>query len=297
MEKIVIITGANSGLGFNAATKIAKNSKDFHLILACRNSQKGQEACKQIIEETGNNNVDFLQLDTSSLKSVRNFVEEYKTKYNKLIYALLCNAGISGVGLERKELSEDGFDIIFATNHLGHFLLTNLLLPFMDKQGKIIATASDMHNPPLKEGETFEWLGTEAIAHPDETMATNPIRYSYSKLCNVYFVYELAKKLKEQKNTVTVNAFNPGLMKTHLMPGTDESIYNFIKTNMPERYGDLENSSSALAELISSNDIIYTSGHFYDRSIRPCYTSALSYNKENAEELWKKSEEYTKEKI
>ena len=290
--KTVIITGANSGLGFNAARKIAAYSKDFELILACRNPEKAQSAKDQIISGTGNPNVSVMQLDTSSLKSVRAFAAEYKEKVNRPVYALLCNAGISGVGADKKQFTPEGFDILFATNHLGHFLLTNLMLPYMEKDGKIIVTASDMHNPPLREGETFEWLGTEALAHPDDAMAVNSIRYSYSKLCNVYFVYELARRLKAQNSQIKVNAFNPGLMRTNLMPGTDEKMYDFIRINMPERYGDLENSSSALAELAYSDDIILSSGHFYDRSTRPCFTSPLSYNVENAKELWDKSSEY-----
>ena len=292
--KTVIITGANSGLGFETAKKIAAHSRDFAVILACRNLEKAEQAREQIIAATGNRNVSFMQLDTASLQSVRDFVEQYKSVYNKPIHALLCNAGISGVGLKKKQLTEDGFDILFATNHLGHLLLTTLLLPFMEKEGKILVTASDMHNPPLEAGETFEWPGTEALAHPDDSMAVSRIRYSYSKLCNVYFVYELARRLKKENSGIKVNAFNPGLMKTHLIKDTNESFYEFVRINWPERYGNLDNSSSALAELAYAEDIIMSSGHFYDRSIRPCFTSALSYNEANARELWEKSEEYTK---
>lgn len=294
MTKTVIITGANSGLGFNAAKKIAAQGNDFEVVLACRNLEKAQKAKEEIVEVTGNKNILVMQLDTSSLQSVKDFADNYKKSHNKPIYALLCNAGISGIGLDKKQLTPDGFDVVFETNHLGHFLLTNLLLPLMEKEGKILVTASDMHNPPLEEGQKFEWLGVEAIAHPDEDMAQNRLRYSYSKLCNVYFVYELTRKLKEKNSKILVNAFNPGLMKTHLVKGTNEEFYEYCRKFMPERYGDLDNSSSALAQLAYSDDIIYSSGHFYDRSIRPCFTSALSYNEENAKELWEKSEEYVK---
>lgn len=293
MEKIVIITGATSGLGLETAKKIAGHSEEFHLVLPCRNKEKGEAVRQQLVDESGNKNIDMESLDTSSLKSVREFADTYKEKYGKKIYALLCNAGISGMGHDKPELTPEGFDIVFATNHLGHFLLTNLLLPFMAEGGKIIATSSDMHNPMLQEGETFEWLGTEAIAHPGDKIAVSPLRYSYSKLCNLYFIYELARKLKEKNSTVTANAFNPGLMRTHLVKGgANEKLFEYIRKNVPERYGDLGNSSSALAELAYSDDIIFTSGHFYDRSTRPCFTSELSYNKENAAELWKKSAEY-----
>lgn len=289
--KTVIITGSNSGLGFETAKKIAAQSKNFNIILACRNAERAEKAKELIISETKNPNVTFMQLDTASLKSVRKFVENYK-KYNKPIYALLCNAGMSGNLNTVKQMTEDGFDVVFATNHLGHFLLTNLLLPFMDKNGKIIVTSSDMHNPPLKEGQKFEWIGTEAIAHPDEEMAIDFVRYSYSKLCNLYFVYELSKILKTQGSSVTVNAFNPGLMKTHFSPEKAE-FFKYVRVNMPERYGDLDKSSTALAELVYSEDIIQTSGNFYDRSTKAIATSPLSYDEKNARELWEKSSEYT----
>ena len=164
----------------------------------------------------------------------------------------------------------------------------------MEKNGKILYTSSDMHNPPLKEGEKYEWPGVEALAHPKNDFALSPVRYAYSKLCNLYFVYELTRKLKEEKKEILINAFNPGLMKTHLVNGQNENFYDFVKINMPERYGDLDSSSTALAELVYSEDIILSSGHFYDRSIRPCFTSELSYNVKNAKELWEKSEEYIK---
>ena len=293
-KKTVIITGANSGLGFETAKKIASHSNEFEVILACRNLEKAKIAGEQIIKESNNNNVIPMQIDTSSLKSVKNFVDNYKTNHNKPIYALLCNAGIVGVGNENV-LSEDGFDIVFATNHLGHFLLTNSLLPLIQEKGKIISTSSDMHypNPMLKEGETFEWLGVEALAHPDEKMAKSPQRYPYSKLCNLYFTYELARILKKQNSSITANAFNPGLMKTNLSKGRrDDEFFESIKINYPERYGNLETSSAALAELVYSEEIILSSAHFYDRSTRPCFSSELSYKKENAKELWDKSLEY-----
>jgi NAD(P)-dependent dehydrogenase (short-subunit alcohol dehydrogenase family) len=248
---------------------------------------------KQIINYSGNSNIDLFEIDLSSLKSIRPFVEKVKN-LNKPIYALVCNAGISRFTAKEKEITSEGFDIIFVSNHLGHFFLTKLLLPLMEKKGKILYTSSDMHNPPLKDGEKYEWPGVDALAHPKDDFALSPVRYAYSKLCNLYYVYELTRKLKEEKKEILVNAFNPGLMKTHLVKGQNENFYDFVKINWPERYGDLDSSSSALAELIYSEDIILSSGHFYDRSTRPCFTSELSYNVKNAKELWEKSEEYIK---
>eukprot|EP00833_Pecoramyces_ruminatium_P001362 jgi/Orpsp1_1/1175394/evm.model.c7180000053685.1 len=146
--KTVIITGANHGLGFEAAKKIAKNSNDFNIILACRNSERAENAKNIIINETKNPNVSVMILDTSSIKSVREFVDNYRENVKEPVYALVCNAAMVGDLNTTRQMSVDGFDIIFATNHLGHFLLCNLMLPFMEKNGKIISVASDMHDPP-----------------------------------------------------------------------------------------------------------------------------------------------------
>ena len=282
--KTVIITGANSGLGFEAAKKIAKNP-DFRVILACRNKEKAEQASSQIVSETGNQNIVCMTLDTASLKSVRQFEKDYIQADYGAVYALLCNAGISG---SHTGMTEDGFDIVFQTNHLGHFLLTRLMLPYMAEESKIFITSSDMHDAP---SGNMVWNGTEALAHPNNKLAKDSIRYSYSKLCNLYFTYELTRRLQDCEKNPYVNAFNPGLMKTNFMPLTKASML-FVKTAMPHRFGDLEKSSSALAELVMSEDIITKSGQYYDRSINTCPSSELSYNKENAAELWEASENY-----
>ena len=283
--KTIIITGANSGLGFETAKKIAKN-QNYQIILACRNKEKAEKAREDIIKETSNQNVKVMILDTSSLKSVRSFVEEYKESNIGKIYALICNSGING---SNTGLTFDGFDIVFETNHLGHFLLANLLLPFIEENGKVFVVSSDMHNPPMGN---LKWIGTEKLAHPDNTLASNTIRYSYSKLCNLYFVYELARRLEQESKQIFVNAFNPGLMQTNFQNINFLSI-QYVKHMMPERLGDLDKSSKALAELIVNDDLVKKSGQYYDRSINTCDSSDLSYNIDNAKELWDKSEFYT----
>ena len=285
--KTVIITGANSGLGFETARKIASDT-NFRLILACRNREKAKDAAKQIITETGNQNIICMQLDTASLKSVRQFEKDYLQAGYGTVYALLCNAGISGT---HTGLTEDGFDVVFQINHLGHFLLTKLMLPYMAEDGRIFITSSDMHDAP---SGNMVWKGTEALAHPNEKLAKDNIRYSYSKLCNLYFTYELTRRLCDSGKKLYVNAFNPGLMKTNFMPLTKASML-FVKTAMPHRFGDLEKSSSALAELVLSEDIVTKSGQYYDRSTHTCPSSELSYNEENAGELWEASENYVNE--
>ena len=276
--RTIIITGANSGLGFATAKKIAKN-QDYQVILACRNMEKAGHAKDEIIGETGNQSIITLELDTSSLESVRNFVDEFK-KLNLKLYGLINNAGISPMGHDG--LSKDGVEIVCATNYLGHFLLTNLLLPEMEQGGKIINITSDMHNPP----GGLEWKNPELLFHPTEN---DRRKYSYSKLCLIYFTYELDEILKNQNSHILINAFNPGMMDTNFSGGHNSKIRTtMIKKMMPERVGDLDKSSTALAELIT-NDNFKDSGKYYDRSINSADSSELSYNIENRKDLWEKS--------
>lgn len=277
----VIITGANSGLGFETAKYIAKDSR-YHVILACRNKEKAEQAKEKIVSETGNVQVETMTIDTSSLSSVRKFADEYLARNEKL-YALVNNAGISSMG-HHKEMTEDGFDIVFETNYLGHFLLVQLLLPVMDVKGKIYNVSSDMHNPP----GGIKWPGVEKIAKT--SLKQN---YSYSKLCMIYLTHSLAAQLKDDDRKITVNAFNPGYMGNTNFMKVGKAGDAFVKHTMPERYGNLTTSSKALASLITEDQFSRFNNQYFDRGIHPIKSSDLSYSEENAQELWDASMKYT----
>ena len=276
--RTIIITGANSGLGFETAKKIAKDN-NYQIILACRDLEKASVAKDEIIKVSGNENIEVLELDTSSLESVRNFVKTIENK-NIKIYGLINNAGISPMGHDG--LSVDGVEIVCATTYLGHFLLTNLLLPYMEDNGKILNVTSDMHNPP----GGIEWKNPEELFHPKEN---DRRKYSYSKLCNIYFTYELDEILRNVNSNILVNAFNPGMMNTNFSGGhNSKARTRMVKLTMPERVGDLDKSSSALAQLMINDDFKDT-GKYYDRSTNYINSSELSYNIDNRKDLWNKS--------
>lgn len=280
--RTVIITGANSGLGFETAKKVAKDP-DYKVILACRNDEKAHAARDQIVRETGNENIIPMHLDTSSLASVRAFAEAIIASRER-VDVLVNNAGISPMG--NTGATEDGFELVFATNYLGHFLLTQLLLPHMAENARIYNVSSDMHNPP----GGITWPGTEALAHPKED---DRRKYSYSKLCMIYFTHELDHRLREKGSHITVNSFNPGFMAdTNFSKGSGKARELVIKTTMPDRYATLPASSDALAELVVSDAFAAVSGQYFDRSTNTAKSSELSYSAENALELWDISMKY-----
>ena len=283
MMKNVIITGANSGLGFETAKKIAFD-KEYRIILACRNAEKAAAAKDRIINETGNENIETMPLDTSLLSSARAFAEMFLSKYDTLD-VLINNAGISP--MRDSGMTAEGFEVVFATNYLGHFLLTQMLLPHMTADGRIINVSSDMHNPP----GGIEWKGVEYLAHE---AVEDRRRYSYSKLCMIYLTHKLDEVLKGKGLTATVNSFNPGYMAATNFSGghMDKARALVVKTTMPERYGELETSSDALAMIATEDRFSKVSGAYFDRSTNIKESSELSYSRDNAEELWKKSLEY-----
>ncbi len=277
--KNVIITGGNSGLGFETAKKIAAN-KDYKIILACRNAEKGESAKQKIIAETGNENVESVSLDVSSLESVRAFAGEFAGRGEK-IYALVNNAGISSMG--NSGVTKDGFDLVIETNYLGHFLLTQLLLPYIEDGGRIYSVSSDMHNPPRGE---LVWTGAENILRAGGESRQN---YSFSKLFLIYMTHVLSQKLKESGKNITANAFNPGFMGDTNFMKAGKISGAFVKHAMADRYGDLDKSSSALAQLVTGEEFAQISGEYFDRSVNTAKSSPLSYNDGNAKELWETS--------
>ena len=280
--KTVIITGANSGLGFETAEKIASN-KEYRIILACRNLEKAELAKEKIIKDTKNQNIECLKLDTSSLESAEEFVAEFE-KSNDSLYGLINNAGISGM---HQGKSVDGVEIVMATNYLGHWYLTNLLLEKYNIK-KIFNVTSDMHNPP----QGLQWKNVKDIFYSENNDRT---AYPYSKLSNIYFTNELQDRLVKEGKGTLVNSFNPGMMQTNFAGGPmPKSRIMFVKTMMPERFGDLDKSSDALASLML-DDSLNAKAKYFDRSTNFKDSSALSYDVNNQKELWNYTEIFIKE--
>lgn len=277
--KTVIITGANSGLGFETAKKVAKNH-EYEIIMACRNPEKAENARETIMQESANENVGVEILDTSSLASVRDFCDRLK---DVKIDVLLNNAGISPTK-ENTGMTADGFELLFETNYLGHFLMTHLLWNNLNEKARILNVSSDMHNPP----GGIKWIGVEELAHPSEDRRS---KYSYTKLCMIYFTHSLVKLAAKDDRGITANAFNPGFMADTNFSKSAKAREEAVKMQMPERYSTLEVSSTALAELVAMDEM-KENGAFFDRSTHTVPSSDLSYDEANEKELYEASLNY-----
>ena len=196
--KTVIVTGANSGIGFETALEIAK--RQANLILACRDIYRGTDAVKKIIDLSSNPNIKFRQLDLASLNSIRKFADAIK-KEEQSLYGLVNNAGIFWCPLQ---WTKDGFEANFGVNHLGHFLLTLLLLPLLDKNqdgSRLVTVASLMH---MFGRIDFGDLNCGKKSYNFISA------YSASKLANVLFIKFLKQNLRSQN--IKVFCADPGIV-------------------------------------------------------------------------------------
>ena len=125
--------------------------------MACRNLTKANAKKEEIEKETQNKNLIVMEIALASLQSVKNFITNYKNSSYGKIYSIVCNVGMG----ELTNRTIDGFDIIFQSNHLGHFLLVNSLLPLMEENGRILVVTSGIHNPRKELYPKFEWVGVE----------------------------------------------------------------------------------------------------------------------------------------
>lgn len=156
-----IVTGGNSGLGFECASALAKDSSTL-VIIACRNALQGEQAAQRVRAAGGN--VDVLPLDLAKQASVRSFVETFRKRRFPPLVGVVCNAGMQNVGAPTK--TEEGYETTFAVNHLGHYLLTRLLLSDLARGARIIFVSSGTHDPEQKTGMPAPGYTTaEAVAH------------------------------------------------------------------------------------------------------------------------------------
>lgn len=202
--KTFLVTGANSGIGFEATKVFA--SKGAKIIMGCRNLEKAQKAKEEILRDTPKALLDIIQLDLTSFRSIKNFCTKVNDNYDKLD-VLLNNAGIMTVPYGS---TEDGLELQTGVNHFGHFYLTMRLVNLINNtpNSRIVNIASIAHKYGKLKKDTFFY---------EEGKSYSKIKaYSQSKLANLLFTYKLKEKLEKHNSKIIVLAAHPGVSKTNL---------------------------------------------------------------------------------
>ncbi len=276
--KIVLITGANSGIGKETARGLAKMGAT--VVMACRNVTRAVAVCEAIKRESGNAQTEVMQLDLTSLRSIRELVGQFCEKHQQL-NVLINNAGIMcGGGGE----TEDDFHRVMATNYLGPFLLTNLLLPLLKqtKEARIINVSSiahlwgriDLNDLNLKK--RFRLSGA----------------YSSSKLALIFFTQELSERLKQ--TDITVNALHPGVVATDIYRiGPEDSWYQalFRKVLSLVMISPQDGAQTSIY-LASSDDVRGVTGKYFYK-LNPSFVSPKCRDIKLQKGLWQLSEKLT----
>lgn len=303
MDQSVVVTGASSGLGQATAGELA--AAGYHVILACRSHDRGQTAAEAIRASTPGASLEVLALDLASMASVRTSAETLRTEAPRPpLHGLVCNAGIQVIDGTRR--SADNYELTFATNHLGHFLLTTLLLPHLQPPGRIVVVSSGTHYGgvrsfgfPAPAWRDPRVLADAAAAELDLSPRAGRVRYATSKLANLYFAYELARRL--DGTGITCNAFDPGLMpETGLSrdyPPRIQRLYTRltpILTTLLPGARTVAAAASALRHLLTAPELDGVTGaYFAGRKQRR--SSTESHDHTRAAELWQASLELTGE--
>ncbi|CAL1399134.1 unnamed protein product [Linum trigynum] len=206
----VLITGGASGIGLETARVMAQHKA--HVIIGARNMEAASRAKHLILKHTPSARVDVLQLDLASTRSVRAFADSFKA-LNLPLNVLINNAGVMFCPYQQ---SEDGIEMQFATNHLGHFLLTNLLLDKMKEtaratgvEGRIVNLSSIAHIHTYRHAILFDDIN-------DKKRYSDKRAYGQSKLANILHAKELSRRFQEEGVNITANAVHPGLIMTPL---------------------------------------------------------------------------------
>ncbi|MBD3230112.1 MAG: SDR family NAD(P)-dependent oxidoreductase [Candidatus Lokiarchaeota archaeon] len=275
-NSIVLITGANSGIGKCIALGLLK--KNAHVVMLCRSKQRGEKAKKELLEEVPNSNLYLMLCDLLDFSQIRKFVKQFKLRFKRLD-VLINNAGI----YHRKNTrNKDGYSKMIAVNHLAPFLLTNLLLPILKKSipARIINVNSRAH-----KRVKIDLKDIECIHECDETGRNG---YGLSKLANLLTIYKLADKLKG--TGITINAVSPGIVKTGIVGDSIGAriiwgiLSPFIKSP--------EEGAEPIIYLASSPKVSNISGEYFSQ-FEMIESSPLSHEKKFQDKMWKVSKRLT----
>lgn len=271
--KVCLVTGATSGIGREIALGLARMGAT--VVVAGRSRSKCENAVREISAATGSDSVSFMVADLSSQASVRQLADEFMDRHEKL-HVLVNNAGVF---MPKRVLTVDGLESTFAVNHLAPFLLTGLLAGALEKgsPARIVTTSSVAH-----KGAAMDFGDLQFERRPYSAIKA----YSQSKLANILFTGELAKRLTKG----TANCFHPGAVRTGLVPA---GIYGAVWAMAGPFLTGPEKGADTGVYLASSPDLEGVSGkYFVKRKVTRPSDAAL--DSESAGRLWKMSEELTR---
>ncbi|XP_048402228.1 WW domain-containing oxidoreductase isoform X2 [Stegostoma tigrinum] len=284
--KVVIVTGANSGIGFETARSLALHGA--HVVLACRNRARGNEATQQILDEWHKAKVETMTLDLSSLRSVEQFAEAYKTR-NLSLHILICNAGVFGSSWQ---LTEDGLETTFQVNHLGHFYLVQLLQDVLRRSipSRVIIVSSESHRfTDIKDSSGKLDLSRLSPAKKDYWAM---LAYNRSKLCNILFSNELNRRLSPRG--VTSNALHPGNM---MYTSIHRSwwLYTLLFTLARPFTKSMQQGAATTVYCSVAPELEGLGGMYFNNCCR-CLTSQQAQDEVAACALWELSEKVIQER-
>ena len=271
-ERTIVVTGGNTGIGKATAEALARQG--WRVYVASRSRDKGEAAVASIKAAAGSDSVFFLALDLADLSSVRSCAEAFLARGEPL-HVLVNNAGVAGV----RGLTTQGFELIFGVNHLGHFVLTQLLLDRLTSSApaRVVTVASDAHY----SARGIDW---DALRRPARGI-TGLGEYAVSKLCNVLFSQELARRAAG--TGVTTYALHPGVVASDIW----RRVPWPVRPLMTRRMLSVDEGAATSLFCATSPEVAEASGRFYDkcaeRAPSPVATPELALT------LWQRSEEWS----
>ena len=272
--KVVIVTGSNSGIGRETALALAERGAT--VVTVVRNREMGQQACDSIVAGTGNDSVDMMLCDLSSMSTIRKFAEEFKGKYDRLD-VLINNAGAV---FSKRQVTSEGFEHTLAVNYLAPFLLTHELLPLLKKSA------------PSRVINLSSGLATRSKLNLDDLQSESGYKsrkvYGSAKLMIEMFTYEMARRLEGAG--VSVNAVRPGFVATNLGRSSGSLSSRIIFGMMKPFQLSPKEGAETSVYVASSSEVEGVTGKCF-RKCEVTTTSEISYDIEKQKLLWDKTVE------
>jgi NAD(P)-dependent dehydrogenase (short-subunit alcohol dehydrogenase family) len=270
--RVCVVTGSNTGIGKVTARELARRGAE--VVMACRSEERTRPVVEEIKRETGNERVSFEALDLASLAQVRKAAERLRER--RAIHVLINNAGLAA----QKGQTEDGFELAFGVNHVGPFLLTQLLLPKLraSTPARVVHVASKAHY----KASSIDW---DAVTQPTRSFSGYP-EYCVSKLANVLYNAELARRLPDR--AVTTYALHPGVIASDIWRNVPWPIRPLMKMRMISN----EEGAQTTLHCATAPERAEETGLYYDRC-EPKEPSRVARDAALARELFDRSLEWT----